>query len=370
MGKLIIKLGEKKIARVREGMVIPAEALALTEDGQFDPIYNRARMRYHLIAGAGGIAIGVHTTEFEIRDPDINLLETVLRNGADTVNEWTGRNDWVGGEILKVAGICGKTEQALEEMHLAMSLGYDAGLVSVKDFKDTPKDFGAMVEHIGKLAEVGPVFLFYLQPAVGGIPLPFEFWRDAAQVENILAVKEASFEPYDSVEVIRGIAAAGRAVGPNRISVYTGCDNKIIPDLLTVYRVPDAKGNLVEVPIVGGLLGEWTVDTRQAVMYHERCRDAAQGKLSGPEVIGLMTLGAQVTERNAANFDHAGEYEGCIAGLKYILMKQGLMQSTRTLNGVGLSAGQMERIDAVRTHYAHLNDDRYIKANLRRLLAD
>lgn len=254
MTKQIRDIDSAVLAEVRRGTVIPAQPLALDSERRFSPRHQRALCRYYIDAGAGGIAVGVHSTQFEIRKPEIGLFEPVLRETAGFIDEWCAR---AGRRILKVAGICGRTEQALCEANFAIGCGYDAGLVSLSAFADGTVD--EMLEHCRAVAKVLPVIGFYLQPGVGGRTLPYEFWREFAEIDNVLAIKMAPFNRYQTFDVVRAVAESGRD-----ITLYTGNDDNIIVDLLTEYRIRTASGEK-RMRIKGGLLGHWCCWTRRAV---------------------------------------------------------------------------------------------------------
>lgn len=322
-------------------MVIPAHPLALTAERGFDERRQRALTRYYLDSGAGGIAVGVHTTQFAIRER--GLFQPVLELAA---GEAKGRN------VVCIAGAVGPTAQAVREAEMAAGLGYDAVLLSLAALKHASVD--EMVDHARAVAEVLPVFGFYLQPAVGGRVLPFEFWRRFVEVENVVAIKMAPFNRYQTLDVVRAVAASGRAA---EIALYTGNDDNIIADLMTPFPV---EGRTLR--IVGGLLGQWAVWTKAAVEILQRV------KRGGTEE--LLALNVQLTDANAAFFDAANAFHGCIAGIHEVLRRQGLLAGTWCLDPhEGLSPGQNEEIDRVLRVYPHLNDDDFVHANIDRWLA-
>ncbi len=241
--------------KVKNGVVIPAMPLALNPDRTFDEKHQRALTRYYIDAGVGGIAVGVHSTQFKIREPEINLFEPVLRLVSSTIDACC--NPKAG--ILKVAGICGKTKQAIKEAEFAVENGYHAGLLSLAAFAHD--DVHTMVGHCERVAEIMPIFGFYLQPSVGGRILPYGFWRKFAEIENVIAIKIAPFNRYQTFDVIRAVCDADRE---NDIALYTGNDDNIVIDLLTTYRIQTESGEKT-VRIVGGLLGHWSVWTKSAV---------------------------------------------------------------------------------------------------------
>jgi len=315
--------------RLRQGLVIPAHPLCLTADRKFDEPRQRALTRYYLDSGAGGLAVGVHTTQFAIRAPEHNLLEPVLRAAAEEAR---------GTETVLVAGVCGATAQAMREAELARSLGYHCGLVSLSAWKDASID--ALVAHIAEIGRILPVFGFYLQPAVGGRVLPYGFWRRVAELECLVAIKIAPFNRYQTVEVVRAVAESGRA---REIALYTGNDDNIVADLLTPFHF-----NGVTLRIRGGLLGQWAVGTKSAVSLLRRVHEGQNPAL-------LLSLGAQLTDLNGALFDAANAFRGCIAGIHEVLVRQGRMASRACLDPhEDLSPGQQEEIDRVMAAYPHL----------------
>jgi len=315
--------------RLRQGLVIPAHPLCLTPDRRFDEERQRALTRYYLESGAGGLAVGVHTTQFAIRATEHSLLEPVLRAAAEEAR---------GSDAVLVAGICGATEQALHEADLARSLGYHCGLVSLAALKEASVD--QLVPHIAEVGRVLPVFGFYLQPAVGGRVLPYEFWRRVAELECLVAVKIAPFNRYQTIDVVRAVAASSRA---REIALYTGNDDNIAADLLTPFHFSG-----VTLRIRGGLLGQWAVGTKSAAALLRRIHEGQNPAL-------LLSLGAQLTDLNAALFDAANGFRGCIAGIHEVLVRQGRMASRACLDPhEDLSPGQMEEIDRVMAAYPHL----------------
>jgi len=342
--------------KLHEGTVIPAHPLALTEDRQLDEVGQRALTRYYLDAGVGGIAVGVHTTQFEIRDPEFNLYERVLTIAM----EETKRAN-VPDDFIKVAGICGPTEQALKEAAFSKEVGYDLGLLSMGGLNHLSED--ELIERAEKVAEVIPVFGFYLQPAVGGRIFSYEFWERFASIPNVYAIKIAPFDRYCSIDVVRAVCHSPRN---EEIALYTGNDDNIINDLLTAFEftVGDQK---VEKRIVGGLLGHWSVWTKTVVDTFEEIKVVRDQK-SVPN--GLLTLGQQITDANAAIFDSRNSFKGSIAGINEILTRQGLLQGNWCLvDREVLSPGQAEELDRIYTSYPHLNDDEFVKANLSKWLS-
>ena len=333
--------------------MIPAHPLALTARRKLDEQRQAALTRYYIDAGAGGIAVGVHTTQFAIREPRHGLLRPVLELAATTARAWRG-----GDRIALVAGIVGATSQALAEAELARALGYHAGLVSLGAMPDASE--AELVRHCRRIADVLPVFGFYLQPAVGGRSLGFRFWRALADVPGVVAIKIAPFNRYATLDVVRAVAESGRA----DIALYTGNDDAIVSDLVTPFRVP-AKGRRVERRIVGGLLGQWAVWTRRAVEWLERIKKARRsvpGRLVGD--------GAALTDANGAIFDAGNGFAGCIPGIHEVLRRQGLLRGTWCLDpNERLSPGQAAEIDRVTRDYPQLQDDDFVREHLDRWLA-
>lgn len=338
--------------RLRAGMVIPAHPLALDSEFRFDERGMRRLSRYYHASGAGGVAVGVHTTQFAIRLPEHGLFRSVLQVSSSTIRDLdrsTGRT------TVLVAGVCGPTRQAVLEAEIARDLGYDAALVSLAGHSGSTDD---LVHHLRKVAETIPVIGFYLQRAVGGIHLDRRFWRRAAEIENLVAVKIAPFNRYATLDVVRGVVEAGRA---NDIALYTGNDDNIVGDLLTRYQIPH-DGDVAEIEIVGGLLGQWACWTATAVELHRRCRSALA---SGTIPVELLTIGAQLTEANSALFDVDHDFRGCIPGIHYALQRNGLMDTVNCLNPHEvLSPGQADRIDRLMLDYPHLTDALFVSEHL------
>lgn len=329
--------------RLGEGLVIPACPLALDAARGFDERRQRALLRYYRAAGAGGVAVGVHTTQFAIRDPRHGLLAPVLELAADTLR---------GTGLVRIAGICGPTAQAVGEARLARGLGYDAGLLSLGALREA--DEAALLEHSRAVAGEMPLVGFYLQPAVGGRVLPYAFWRRFAEIEPLVAIKIAPFNRYQTLEVVRAVAEAGRA----DVALYTGNDDHILLDLLTPFRFVVA-GRLVTRHVVGGLLGQWAVWTRAAVAWHASCRRVVQR--GEPAPASLLTGANELTDANAALFDAAHGFAGCIAGLHEILRRQGLFEGRWCLDpSEDLSPGQLEEIDRVCAAYPQFTDDAFV----------
>jgi dihydrodipicolinate synthase/N-acetylneuraminate lyase len=331
---------------LRHGLVIPAHPLALTSDRKLDERRQVALTRYYCDAGAGGIAVGVHTTQFAIRDPRIALFEPVLRLGVAAATEWE-RNS--GKRLVKVAGICGQTAQAVREAGFAQEAGYDVGLLSLAALPSASDD--ELLEHCRIVGQEIPLFGFYLQPSVGGRLLSYDFWRRFCGIDSVVAIKVAPFNRYQTLDVVRAVMDSGRAAG---IALYTGNDDNIIPDLLTeCFR--------------GGLLGQWAVWTHSAVDLLERIRACRAG--NGQGLPALLAESAALTDANAALFDVRNHFAGCIAGLHEILRRQGLLGGRWCLDPAeDLSPGQLAEIDRVTASYPQLNDDEFVKTNLDRWL--
>jgi len=327
------------------GQVIPAHPLALTSRRTLDEHRQRGLTRYYIDAGAGGIAVAVHTTQFEIRRPEHALLRPVLELAADA-----SRERRAGGTtpFLLVAGAVGETRQAVAEAELAASLGYDMVLLSLGALREASDD--ALLAHCSAVSEVLPLFGFYLQPAVGGRVLGYDFWRRLAGNERMWAIKIAPFNRYRTLDVVRAVSDAGR----DDLALYTGNDDSILLDLLTPFPVRTASGVRTR-HIVGGLLGQWAVWTRGAVRLMERVRAVRAGTATEGELMELLRLNAALTDANAAIFDAAHDFAGCIPGIHEVLRRQGLLEGTWCLNpGETLSPGQLAEIDRVEAAYGDL----------------
>ena len=360
--------------RLRQGLVIPACPLMLHEDGRWSPRYQRGVMRYYLHAGAGGIAVGVHSTQFAIREPRHGLLEPVLRLVADEVDRYESENG--GPPIVRIAGICGRQEQALGEARLATRLGYHAGLLSLTAVGGDGE--AAMLEHARAIGDQIPLIGFYLQPAVGGRVLSFDFWRRFCEIPAVVAIKIAPFNRYQTLDVVRAVIASGRG----DIALYTGNDDNIIADLLTPFDLDGQRRW-----IVGGLLGQWGVWTRRAVELLEQLQaargdreavgdretagkhDAATEQPSPGDSVTIaldwLAKNAQLTDANAAVFDAANGFAGCIPGILEALRRQGLAPSRRCLDPAEvLSPGQAAELDRVSRAYPWLLDDEFVARHL------
>lgn len=339
------------------GVVIPALPLALDQDRKLDERRQRALMRYYLDAGVGGVAVAVHTTQFEIRLPEINLFEPVLNIAKQEFDRFTERTR---KPIIRIAGIIGKTDQAVKEARLIVKHGYHAGLLSLAAFPDASNQ--TILKHCRAVADIIPLIGFYLQPAVGGRVLDVDFWREFAKIENVIAVKIAPFNRYQTLDVVRGVIESGRA---EEIALYTGNDDNILADLLTEFKFSYGS-KVITKRIVGGLLGHWAVWTRSVVQLLEKIQ---KGEING-NTEQILGLGMQITDCNAAFFDAANNFSGCIVGLHEVLRRQGLLEGLWTLeeNEV-LSPGQMREIDRVYAAYPELNDDDFVAENRDRWLS-
>ncbi|MBT3386045.1 MAG: dihydrodipicolinate synthase family protein [Prolixibacteraceae bacterium] len=351
------QLPQEIINKIKRGVVIPALPLALDKNRKLDPQKQRALMRYYLSAGAGGVAVAVHTTQFEIRGPKVNLYENLLEIAGeefDTFNRTTQQ------QVVRIAGVIGKTIQASKEAKLALKNRYHAVLLSLAAFSDASNN--EIIEHCKAVAEIIPLVGFYLQPAVGGRKLDVDFWREFAQIENVIAIKIAPFNRYQTLDVVRGVAESGRA---EDIALYTGNDDNILVDLLSEYFI-QVNNKIIKKKIVGGILGHWAVWTKTAVKLLEEIQN---GKFEN-NIQKILTLGIQITDSNAAFFDAANNFAGCIVGLHEVLRRQGLLDGLWTLNkNEVLSPGQLEEINRVYKAYPHLNDDTFVKENLSKWLS-
>lgn len=336
------------IERLREGVAIPAHPLALTAARKLDERRQRGLTRYYLAAGAGGVAVGVHTTQFEIRDPRFGLFEPVLELAMEELRAFDDAD-----ELVKVAGIVGPTAQAVREAELAARLGYDVGLLSLGALRDAP--VAELLAHARAVAEAIPLFGFYLQPAVGGRILPYAFWREFAEIPRAAAIKIAPFNRYQTLDVLRAVADSGRA---GEIALYSGNDDNIVADLVTGFRF-----GARTLRIAGGLLGHWAVWTLRAARMLEQIHAAVDQQKPLPAA--WLTLGAEITDANAAFFDAANQYRGSIAGIHEVLRRQGLLAGRWCLNpDEDLSPGQAAEIDRVCRAYPHLNDDAFVAEHL------
>ncbi len=340
-------------------MAIPAHPLALTARRRLDERRQRALTRYYIDAGAGGIAVGVHTTQFAIRQPSVGLYRPVLELAHEAAHRWAHRRAQVP---ILIAGVVGHTRQAVREAAVARDLGYDVALLSLAQL---PRATTAeLIAHCKAVGTVMPLMGFYLQPAVGGRVLRSGFWRRFAELDAAVAIKVAPFDRYATLDVVRGVIEAGRA---GEVALYTGNDDNIVGDLLTVHADTRATaGGGRTVRMVGGLLGHWAYWTRNAVLLVERARREAERGMSP----ALLRLACETTDANGAIFDAANRFRGCIPGIHEVLRRQGLLAGRWCLDPAeNLSPGQAREIDRVLTAYPHLTDDAFVQANRDRWLA-
>jgi hypothetical protein len=336
---------------LRRGVVIPACPLALDSSRKFDEDAQRQLLRYYFSAGAGGLAVGVHTTQFALREPQHNLLEKILRVAGDEMDLGDQNRH---APLVRVGGICGLTQQALAEAELLRKCGYHAGLLSLAALKQASET--EVLEHCRLVSEVMPLFGFYLQPAVGGRLLPYSFWRQFAEIENVVAIKIAPFNRYQTIDVIRAVVDAGR----DDIAFYTGNDDNIVMDLLSVFRFRRGT-DVLDRRFAGGLLGQWAVGTNAAVRLLEQCHKFRE-QPAIPQ--SLLQLSTDLTDLNAAVFDAANGFHGCIAGIHEILRRQGLLKGIWCLDPQeGLGPGQASELDRVWNAYPHLLDREFLTSH-------
>ena len=338
---------------LQHGLVIPACPLALTSGRELDPRRQRALCRYYHAAGAGGLAVGVHTTQFAIHDSKIGLFKPVLELAVGEMNRFPVERQH---PFVRIAGVCGERKQALAEAGLIRQLGYDAALLNLAALKTAGED--ELIDHCRAVAEILPVIGFYLQPLAGGCVLPHSFWRRFAEIDNVVAIKIAPFNRYQTIEVVRAVAESGR----EDIALYTGNDDNIVLDLLTPFRF-NVGGKLVERRMVGGLLGHWAVWTRRAVELLDECHQLVRAQVAVPAE--LLSRSAQITDANAAFFDASHQFAGCIAGLHEVLRRQGIFEGIWCLDPrETLSPGQADEIDRVYRAYPGLNDDDFVQEHV------
>ena len=349
----------KALEILKKGTVIPATPLALDENRNFDEYSQRLLMKYYLNCGVGGIATAVHSTQFEIRDPEVGLFEPILKLVSDEITDFEQKT---GKVIVKVAGVCGKTEQAVKEAEIAKKYGYDAVLLSPGGLKNLSE--GELIERTKAVASVMPVIGFYLQTAVGGRHFSYNYWEQMCEIPNLVAIKAAPFNRYYSLDVARAAALSSRR---DEITLYTGNDDNIVIDLLTTYKF-NKDGKCYEKGFEGGLLGHWSVWTKKAVEIFELCK-----KEKGNEQISakMLNLANAVTDTNAVLFDGANDFAGCIPGLHYVLKKQGLMKSLNCINPKEvLSSGQTEEFERIYSAYPDLFDDDFVAQNIEKWKAE
>ena len=345
--------------QLHSGCVIPAHPLALQSDNRIDERHQRALTRYYLAAGAGGLAVGVHTTQFAIHEPKIGLYRPVLGLAIETARQFTAPT---GRKPIMIAGIVGDTNHAVQEASLARELGYHLGLLSLTALKG--KSIDDLINHSHKVAEVIPVMGFYLQQTISKMKLPIEFWQKFVAIPNVHAIKIAPFNRYQSLDVLEAVARSDRS---DKIALYTGNDDNIILDLLTRHEF-NIEGQPVSLRIVGGLLGQWACWTKKAVEHLVRIKEIRENNTPAPH--DMLTLAAQLTLANKAIFDAENQFRGCISGISYVLKRQGLLKEINTLDpGERLSSGQVERIDRIIRNYPHLTDNDFVKENLHKWLS-
>lgn len=350
-------LSQELLQALHEGLAIPAHPLALDENRKLDERHQRALTRYYAASGAGGIAVAVHSTQFEIREEKHGLFEPVLRMAAEEVEKAKLQRPFI-----MVAGVCGPTEQAVNEARIAQKYGYDAALLSMGGLADWSEQ--EILARTERIAAIMPVIGFYLQPSVGGQIFSFDFWCKFAEIPNVVAIKMAPFNRYQTLDVVRAVCYSSRR---DEIALYTGNDDNIVNDLLTTYRF-NVNGEQVEKAVVGGLLGHWAVWTHKAVEMLERIKlERAKGSVSAE----WLTSNIEVTDCNAAFFDPAHHFKGCIPGIHEVLRRQGLLKGTWCLNpDEVMSPGQAEEIERVYRDYPHLNDDAFVAAHLHEWLGN
>ena len=335
------------------GQAIPALPLALDRRRRWSERRQTAVVRYYLDAGVGGIAVGVHSTQFEIREAKHGLFEPVLALASETMNSWRPLK---AKPVIRIAGLCGRTSQAVAEAELASRHGYDAGLLSLGAWKSDPEE--RILRHCARVAKDFPLIGFYLQPSVGGRFLSYRFWREFAEIPNVLAIKIAPFNRYQTLDVVRAVMDSGR----DDVALYTGNDDNIVSDLLTPFQ----QGRKIR-QIAGGLLGQWGIWTERAVKLFAEIKVARQEKQLSAE---WLTRNAALTDANAAIFDPVHGFAGCLSGIHEILRRQGIFETTACLDPhEQLSPGQAKEIDRVIKTYPWLIDDEFVAANLDRWLA-
>jgi len=340
---------------LNKGAVIPAIPLALDKNRKFDEKRQRMLVKYYLHAGAGGIAVAVHTTQFEIRLPEVDLFHEVVKTVLDEIELFEKQNNKI---IIKIAGVCGKTEQVLSEARFAEEINADAVLLSPGGLSDLTED--EMIERTKIIAGIMPVIGFYLQPAVGGRIFSADYWKRLSDIDGVAAIKCAPFNRYQTLELVRGAAMSERR---GEIALYTGNDDNILIDMLTKYEI-NINGEIIEKRFVGGLLGHWAVWTKSVVDLFEKIQQYKDGRDIPSE---LLTLAAKITDANAAFFDAANNYAGCIAGIHEVLRRQGIFEGIWCINpNETLSPGQSEEINRVYADYPELNDDDFVRKNLKK----
>lgn len=345
-------LQEQQLRKILlDGIAIPAHPLALNASRKLDERRQRALARYYIAAGSGGLAVAVHTTQFAIRDPKIALLKPVLELAKEEMDRADRSRST---PLVRVGGVCGETSQAIREAEQLRDLGYSAGLLSLAAMKNANEE--VLLEHCRSVGKIIPLIGFYLQPAVGGRLLSYDFWRRFAEIPSVVAIKIAPFNRYQTLDVVRALAASGR----EDVALYTGNDDNIVMDLVTPFRF-NMDGKQRELRFRGGLLGHWSVWNAKAVELLKACHSEV-----GKPTVSRETLirSIEVTDSNAAFFDSANAFAGCIAGLHEVLRRQGLLEGIWCLDEhEGLSPGQAGEIDRVYRMYPHLNDDAFVAAH-------
>ena len=339
---------------LHKGLVIPAHPLALDQHRKLDEKRQRLLTRYYIASGADGVAVAVHSTQFEIRQPEIGLLEPVLKIAAEEIDKAAPDRPFI-----KVAGVIGRTENALKEAELAAKYGYDIALLSNGGMPDLSEK--ELIARASRVAEILPLFGFYLQPAVGGRLLSYDFWKDFADIPNVYAIKVAAFNRYQTLDVVRAVCNSERR---DEIALYTGNDDNIVADLVTPYRIP-VNGKIVEKRFVGGLLGHWAVWTSKVVELLKEIKHRLQTDPASIE--DLLAKGIAITDMNAVIFDAQHAFHGCIPGIHEVLRRQGLMEGRWCLNpNEEVSPGQLEEIDRICKENADLTDDEFVRQFLER----
>jgi dihydrodipicolinate synthase/N-acetylneuraminate lyase len=348
-------LDSSLLDKLRSGCVMPAHPLALEQDNHIDQRRQRALTHYYLAAGAGGLAVGVHTTQFAIHEPQVGLYRPVLELAIETARESAASKD--RDQPIMIAGILGNTGQAVREASLARELGYHLGLLSLTALRG--KSVAELIDHCRQVAEVLPIMGFYLQETISRMVLGAEFWQKFFEIPNVHAVKIAPFNRYQTLDVLEAVAHSGRS---EEIALYTGNDDNIILDLLTRHEFR-VNGKTVRLRIVGGLLGQWACWTKRAVEYLERIKTIGENCENVPQ--DLVSLASQLTLANREIFDAENHFLGCIPGISYVLKRQGFLNDIRTLDpNQRLSPGQADKIDRITRDYPHLADDEFVKPNL------
>lgn len=334
------------IQRFHEGQCIPAIPLVLDDHRQFDEAAQRKLIRYYLDAGVGGIAVGVHTTQFAIRDPEHQLFDRVLQTTIEEMERFEEQNQET---LIRVAGVCGETEQAMEEAQLALDLGFDAVLLSIGGLGDRDEPY--LIERTEQVSAILPTIAFSMQLAVGGRYFSQDYWQALFAMPGVIGAKAAPFNRYETINIARAAAFASRST---ELTLYTGNDDNIIVDLLTPFTFKSAEGEERTIYIKGGLLGHWSVWTGGAVTLFNQLKEIRE---SGATEIPLqwLTVAAQLTEANGAVFDWSHQFAGCIPGVHLVLCDDGYMQNILTLDpNETLTEGQAKLIRKAKRDYPDL----------------